>query len=78
MSNPATFFSIVPPAGEDARVWAHRMWDTYGFDYDNERCGPCILAWPCERTEEELSQALEADGIMFSTFEADADELFGS
>lgn len=79
----STFFSIKPPNGEDALSWAKEMWDTFGFDYDIERCGPCVFAWPCndaetpEQATKELSDALEADDIEFTTFEADADELFG-
>lgn len=75
----ATFFSIKPPAGEDAREWAREYWDTYGFDYDLERCGPRIFAWPLEDdedAEDELREALDEDDIEYTTFRADIDEMF--
>jgi hypothetical protein len=75
----STFYRILVPTGESPREWAHRLWDTYGFDYDLQRCGEgSVVAWPLDVTEEELSRALRQDGIEFETFDVeDVDRFFG-
>lgn len=75
----ATFFTIRPDTrfGETASQWARRMWDTYGFDYDTERTDSIsVLAWPECCDEAELSAALDADRVPYTTFEADLKTMF--
>lgn len=81
-----TFFSIVVPGewtGKE-REWADRFWDTYGFDYDTERCASGgVLAWPCNDEEDEtkaatvLERALSEAGIEYEIFEATFETVFG-
>jgi hypothetical protein len=77
-----TFFRITVPDGEDPREWAPRMWDNYGFDYDLASADEnSILAWAILDVldpEAVLKAYLEADGILFHTFQVgDVDRFFG-
>ena len=76
-----TFFSITPPDGQSPREWAKQYWDTYGFDYDLEKCAAAVLAWPVDdegpEADQALKDALDEDSIEYTTFEADDDVLFG-
>lgn len=81
-----TFFTIFVPdswSGTE-REWADLHWDTYGFDYDTERCSAGgVLAWPCNDEEKEedavleLKMELDDDDIQYETFEATHETMFG-
>ena len=60
---------VISPGARDARDWARRFWDTYGFDYDAERStDEVVYAWAHgDQTDEGLAQELEEDNVEFST-----------
>ena len=81
-----TFFWITVTGESDAKDWARRYWDTYGFDYDLERTsGNTVFAWPCndladvdeQKSAAMLESELDAAGIAYETQRLSLDNVFG-
>lgn len=73
---PYTFFTITVPKG-NAKEWACNYWDTYGFDYDLERTTKyTVCAWASECSDEELKEALNDDGIEYTTLQVESLDRF--
>ena len=72
------FLHIMVPGHTNVREWADKWWDTYGFDYDTERCARGQLwAWPCDVSLDELKANLDAAGIQYVIHEFDSNVFFG-
>ena len=81
-----TFFWIIITGESDAKDWAKRYWDTYGFDYDLERTGgDTVFAWPYNdfsdvdeaKSAAMLEGELDAAGIAYETQRLSLDSVFG-
>ncbi len=69
-----TTIFIIPTTG-DARTWADQYWDTYGFDFDTDRCrSGSVYAWSLHDDDDGLRKALAEDRIEFQTITVDFDE----
>lgn len=81
-----TFFWITIYGELDAKDWAKKYWDTYGFDYDLERTGgDTVFAWPYNdhsdtdeaKSTAELKRELDDAGIAYETQRLSLDSVFG-